>query len=454
MAFDLVTETAPGNDPAALMSIRFPDTDAAQAAAAAMKLQDMTVLPPTGAAQILDEIKQKQAGGTELTSEERVFLARYTDQLNSQPAVPAIPEVPADPNAAHVAKIDAITVKINAGQDLTPEEQTYIDAIEGAPAVPDKIYRVGGQEFTSVQMVEEMAKDMGVTPESLAPLGPDALGKMVDNYHAKRNQAEWQGAYTHRDQNLAKQRRQVGEIASRLMTDAQVLQTQIQEAQVTVTAVEALAAKNIDINDVRGEDGQLDPQKYREVNKVLDAREQLPSLKQKINTLRDQSVQTEQRLAVQKFRDFQEGHPQYRLASDIVDAVAAMQSGSLAGDDLTRVVEMVEIMRAADASRIHPDDVYEYRKNARQLAVNPGTNDRRQSGTEPARFAKGNTDREKLLARLQAKRTQFQGAVGGGGALRSVAKSPKQQATETIAAASRAALGVAGPNVALSEAGY
>jgi hypothetical protein len=160
-------------------------------------------------------------------------------------------------------------------------------------------------------------------------------------------------------------------------------------------------------------------------------------------------------LAVQRFRDFQEGHPQYQLGTDIVDAVAAMRSGTLDEESLSKVIEMIDIMKYADSTQIHPDDIYEHRKNARLLSVMPVASGHRQSGTEPARFAKGSSDADKIIARLQAKRAQFTGAAGGGGVLRSSPKSAKQLGVETIAAASRSALGVqTDPNRGLSDSGY
>lgn len=453
MPFDLAPEKVEADRTALANLIRFPDTEAASAAAASMKLQDTSYTPQTSA-EMLDKVKQVIQSGGELSAEQRAFYEQASAELNPPAAELKEPEAKPDPNAEHTAKIDAITAKLEAKQPLTLDEEKYVASLDVTPVIPDKTYKIGGQEFTAAQMLEKAAADIGVTTESLSPLGAESIGKIIDNYVTKANKHEWSQAMTGRDQELARQRRQVGVIASRLMADAQTIQNDLQRASDAVKQAEMFAGKQINPDDIYTEDGKLDILKQREVNKVLDAREKLPELKQTIQVLQERSVQTEQQLAAQRFRDFQEAHPQYRTGIDIVDAVVAMREGRLEGDDLMKTIEVVDIMRAAGASNIHPDDVFEYRKNARQLSVTPATVAQTQRGTDPPRFARDNSATEEVLKRLRQKREQFSGAAGGGGAVRVAPQSKSQQAAGTIAASARMAIGVAGHNDKLSEAGF
>jgi hypothetical protein len=243
-------------------------------------------------------------------------------------------------------------------------------------------------------------------------------------------------------------------IASKLMSDAVIIQQQLEQAAAAARQAEMLAGKAIDPADIYDESGRLDIMKQREVMKVLDAREQLPALKQTIQALQERSVQTEQQLSAQRFRDFQEAHPQYRTSVDVVEAAALKREGRLAGPDFNRLYEMVEIMKAASASGVDPEQVYRFKKDARQLSVTPTASTEQSRETALPRFTKGSPDTEKLIARLQAKRAQFQGAAGGGGAARVSPLTPKQQATNVISASARAAMGVAGPSSVMDDAGY
>lgn len=457
MALDLAPEAVEAGKQAAAMTIRFPDTEAASAAAAAMRAREVSDLRN---AEMLDAIKTKITAGAALSTEEQIFYNKAIG--HSDPNLPAQPaaQEPAKTTEApaaddNLAKIDALTEKLAKGEALTEDEEKFLETVRETPALPEKVYRIGGQEFNSAQLAEEMAKSMGIAVKDLEPLGPQALEKMLDSFHAERNKAEWQAAYSRRDQGLAKQRRQVSEMAMNLTQQAQAVQRQLQDATAALDAAKALAAKNIDPNDVTTEDGRLDPVKFREVNRVLEAREKLPMLTQSITALNEQAVQTAGQLTAQRFRDFQAAHPQYQLSMSIVDASAAASQGQLEGDDLFKWLEMVDIFRSADIARIHPDDMYDFKANARQLSVAPASTGGGSRGTDPRPIVKrGKEETDKLIAALRAKRTTFAGASGGGAGSRPEPKSKERLAAETIAASARNAMGVGGSNPTMSDLDY
>lgn len=429
--------------------IRMARPEAAEAAALAEQSQDLED------ARRADKIRQQIEGGGTPTPEDLAFLKSKGSE-STPPALGGEGGAGGGSGDKTAEEIAAIEAKITANEQLTAEEQAYVDSLSAEPLFADVSYKVGGKAYTFDEMTKLFTQDVGLDEEGVKAIAPEALKKMVDNFHLKMNKDEWNRSMGTRSQDIARSRKQLGDATIVLMNAQEGIKKDKSEAEALIVQLRAIAAKNVDPNDVYTPDGsRVDVIKQRELYKVLDAREELPKVEAKLQSLNERSVQTEMDLAAQLFRDFQENHPEYRTSRDILAVAAEAGKGTLSPDDEDKFEEMVEIFNTANA--LHTDAEKQHARWLRQGKVyfKPQAGSSTTTREDPARFQRDDESaRKRLLANLQRKREHI--SLGGGkGGPGKTGKTKEQAGAEVIFASTRRyASGATDPEQNMNELNY
>lgn len=378
----------------------------------------------------IDQIRLKVSSGGQLSTEEQTMLDQLEGRRTPEPAAPAAapaaPGAPAQPaqepagaGSGMQSEIDTIIAKMEKGETISPEEQGKVDEFLAKPTVEEKIFKIGGKEFKTSELFQQWAKEKGV---DAATVPPHLVPGIIDDYVTAKNKAEWERAYTRRDQEAARTRRYVSEQTALLMNKHRDLDDKIKTAERNIVAAQALAQKSYDPNQAYDENGRLKIEVMAEINEIVAAKRNVPQLMQELESLKTSSVQTEKELVVQRLRDFQEAHPEFRTSQDIAVIAGQLGTGSLSEEDEIKFSEIVQVVRTADGKGWNPDRELQYQRDRMQILTKPSSQP--VSTTEMPSYQREEAARQQLLASLKAKRAQSVAFAGGGVPIRQAPVTP------------------------------
>lgn len=401
MANDIDPRTTMTEDEKLAWVIRYPDPAAVIAAEAERNKIGGNANPEFRIA----ELREKVQAGVELTPEEQNLMNQWEKQQQPPPEPSAT--IPPPEQKTEKEQLDVLVKKMESGEQLTPEELALADKLTAPTpvAVPERIYRVGGQDIKESEIDGQISAKYGI---ELKTLKPEALQKLREDHITLANKEEWSRKYTQRDQGLAKSKRQVGDLSLRLLDIQERLNEQLAEVAQVKQRLQKWATMEMNSTDIYDAEGRLDPVKLTQFNRIMDAREQLPEIEQKEKSLQERSAQTERELVLQRFRDFQDEFPQYQTSQDVVTVAANLETGRNTEEDEHKLIEMVRIFREADQNKISPRLQYGYLKKSGWLTVKP-TEQPSKAGNQPT-YIKGEETKktQELLAKLKERQSAAQ----------------------------------------------
>lgn len=319
-------------------------------------------------AQQLEAALQARTFGEGLTETQIQLLTEY-DKANPPQGAPPVPPDGIVPElASAMAKMDAGT----PFEELSPEEQALIAAELQKPVIelPTKTYKVGGKEIQFQDALAELQAELGEPlPDTLSA---KQLEKLVDQHITVKNKDEWSRANTNAAQANARQKREISSAAQRMIEASTRVSDQLKETREVYEEVKALASKDVSSIRVFVPDptdptqNVYDASKQFEINRILEAKTNLPKIQAKIERLEQEAAQTDRSLIRQQYLDFFEENPQYKTSMDFdtINLFLHPKSPSynptaVPQEDREKFMEANEIISHANRNGYTPNDTYD-----------------------------------------------------------------------------------------------
>ena len=353
-----------------------------------------------------------------LAAKEAAHLAGGTvDEGNKETAV--TPEV-----------VAAIQAKIDKNEELTAEESQILLKIDDLIAEPAPITYKIGERMLSREEAEAEARAHAQIGN--VRLNSKAIDQLIEDWVKIENQHNADVQIDHGFQTNAQDRKAILEgaerkrmeearlnaVARELSRQGKQLNTRIEKAKAQLKIITEQYGAPIKPEDLSGENGQTDVVKLlafqKQENAVNDLNESSESLKE-LETQEIENTQSAVRLELQNFIT---ENPQYQMSIGLQEVAARLRDGLPVDPvDEMKFDELYDIISQAKRTNRPIQKVFEYRKNAKTLAVTPTAH---RSGTTPGSRTNFTvpTQQEivkRKLAQLSEKVKKVPASIGGGG---------------------------------------
>lgn len=289
------------------------------------------------------------------------------------PAEPPAGETKTPPAGTEINRDDLIKkVEANPEAELTGEEKAELALIrlemESEPPVPEQTFNINGKVVTAsevdAKMREEYLGNLDLSPERLAK---------AREYYVKAQNREQQHLQVQKQQEVnAAERQAVLQAKLMLQQDLDEKKERRERLKRETELMKARAAIEISEKNLIDEvTGQMDPVRFMNYQRKVEATERLPQLEQDLVATDNALNSATQEVVRAEVNALASIAPQYKMQKDIFTAWKEMGSGTLPTDDKLKVLELDELVRAARSKGIALEDEYAYRKAAGTLAVKP-----------------------------------------------------------------------------------
>lgn len=273
-------------------------------------------------------------------------------------------------------KILVLKAKIEAGEELTDEENQLAAEIDKQIEIPKDepklAYRINGNEITYDEAKAKMLEYHKLDPA--IALNPESEKIMVESWVKIANQQEANRSIDRGYKDNAAERQRIAMEKARLEQAAMNLLQQQRRLIETRKKQDAILSKRISEDELYHEDGRIDPVKLEEYTAQRQAIREAPEIDAEIKNIEQDIRQTQRNLDIVTLNEFVYAHPEYKTKEpiEIIAQKITNNDPTVDPEDKIKVREMNEFLVMSDPQRgITIEDNYQFNLRRGSLAVKP-----------------------------------------------------------------------------------
>jgi hypothetical protein len=326
-------------------------------------------------------------------------------------------------------------------ETIDPEQDSNVP-----PAVQqleEKDISIGGITKKTSEWIEEFQSEDGI---DLSQLDPKVQETLLNRYIDSKNKDAWQKSLTQKNQAVSEGRKQTEALLSQVAAQESRTQYSLDQVKREITKIRGYANLNIDKNDPNL---FSDPDIQRQYAKMMDAREELPSLISQQQELEQSATQIATKRLEAELSLFQHSYGHYKTDYPLSEAFRLFSTGQLdyESPDFDKVQDLIDIADHSAKRGLTFDNAYKDLKKLNKVRVKD--ENRVTSLPKP-----NETQKRPTLVQSIAKNQSGARFLSGAGSRQTVRPSKPQKSTgDLIRESSQRAVG-SGGNEGLSKLGY